>query len=201
MENRNKIIILALIVVIIALLIGIFATMPNMAKMDSKLTFESNSTLSEEGLLKIKLTDDNGNAIVNQTVNITITDRNKTSDYHSVVTDSNGIGTLKLEKSPGNYSVTVVYGGNDNYASCNATNEVTIEEKIIEQTNQQSSEYTADESNSQSAGDKNYRPDVDSGGITREVADKWGYEYTTDHGGHYIGKNDHWDEEAGVYHD
>ena len=35
----------------------------------------------------------------------------------------------------------------------------------------------------------------------KEVADKYGYEYTTDHGGHYIGKNDRWDEKAGVYHD
>ncbi|MBR5954756.1 MAG: hypothetical protein IK021_05045, partial [Methanobrevibacter sp.] len=45
------------------------------------------------------------------------------------------------------------------------------------------------------------RPAVDSGGITREEADKYGYTYTPDHGGHYIGKNDHWDENAGKYHD
>ena len=46
-----------------------------------------------------------------------------------------------------------------------------------------------------------YRPEVDSDGITREVADKMGYTYTSAHGGHYIGSNDHWDPEAGVYHD
>lgn len=48
---------------------------------------------------------------------------------------------------------------------------------------------------------KIYRNAADSGGITREIADKYGYEYTTDYGGRYIGKNDHWDEKAGVYHD
>ena len=30
---------------------------------------------------------------------------------------------------------------------------------------------------------------------------QFGYTYTEEHGGHYIGYNDHWDEKAGVYHD
>ena len=44
------------------------------------------------------------------------------------------------------------------------------------------------------------RPAVDSSGITREQADYFGYRYTTAHGGHYIGSNDHWDEQAQCYH-
>ena len=201
MENKEKIIIVALIIVIVALLVGIFAAMPHTAKKDTKLIFKSNSTLTEGGSIKIKLTDANGTAIANQTVNITITDKSKSSDYHSVVTDSKGIGTLKIDKDPGKYNVTVSYNGNDNFTGCNATKKIKIEKKVIEETNQNQNEYVGDDSSSSSSSNENYRPDVDSGGITRETADKFGYEYTTDHGGHYIGKNDHWDENAGVYHD
>ena len=200
MENKEKIIIVALIVVIIALLAGIFAAMPHMVKKDTKLVFKSNSTLVEGDSIKIELTDANGTAIANQKVNITVTDMNESSDYHSVVTDSKGIGTLKLDKKPGKYNVTVSYGGNDNFTSCNVTEKIKIEKKVVEETNTNQNEYSGDSSSS-SSGNENYRPAVDSGGITREVADKYGYEYTTDHGGHYIGKNDRWDEKAGVYHD
>ena len=54
---------------------------------------------------------------------------------------------------------------------------------------------------SYSSSSEDNRPEVDSSGITRQQADKYGYTYTTEHGGHYIGYNDHWDEKAGVYHD
>ena len=47
--------------------------MPNMGKQDTKLKFKSNSTLTEGDSLKVKLTDGNGSAIANQTVNVIIT--------------------------------------------------------------------------------------------------------------------------------
>ena len=132
MENKNKIIIIALIVIIVALLVGIAAMMSNMSKQDTNLKFKSNSTLTEGNSLKIKLTDDNGTAIVNQTVNVTITDKKGANDYHSVVTNENGTGKLKMDKIPGKYNVTVSYGGNDKYNGCNATKKITIEEKVVE---------------------------------------------------------------------
>lgn len=130
--DRNKIIILALIAVITVLLIGIVAVMPNMNKMDSNLKFKSNTTLNEGNSLKVKLTDSNGTAIANQNVNVTITDKNKASSYYSVVTDEKGVGKLKLDKSPGKYSVTLNYAGNDAYNACNATKKVTIENEVVE---------------------------------------------------------------------
>ena len=112
MDNKNNIMIVALIVIIAVLLVGIVAMMPNMNKQDTKLKFKSNSTLTEGDSLKIKLTDVNGTAIANQTVNITITDKDNSSDYHSVVTNANGVGKLKLDKSAGEYTVFINYGGN-----------------------------------------------------------------------------------------
>lgn len=130
--DNNKIIIIVLIAIIAALLVGIFAMMPNASKQDTKLTFESNATLTEGDSIKIKLTDDNGTAIANQTVNVTITDENSTSDYHSVVTDSDGIGMLKLDKVSGDYTVIISYGGNNQFNGCNATQKITIKEEVVE---------------------------------------------------------------------
>ncbi|MBQ6511972.1 Ig-like domain-containing protein [Methanobrevibacter sp.] len=137
--EKNKLIIIALIVVIIALLAGVLVSMPNFAKTDSKLEIIGNDTINEGDNLQIKLTDANGTALSNQTVNITITDENKSSDYHSVVTNENGIGELKLEKDAGEYNVTINYAGTDNYNGCNATKKLTIKEKVTEATVEQTS--------------------------------------------------------------
>ncbi len=140
--EKNQIIIIALIVVIIALLVGMAAMlMPNMSKQDTQLKFKSNSTLNEGDSIKIKLSDANGTAIANQTVNITVTDNDKASDYQSVETNEKGIATLKLDKDAGKYTVIVIYNGNDKYNGCNATKKITVEEKVVqaEATSSQSS--------------------------------------------------------------
>lgn len=137
--DQNKIIIIALIAIILILLVGIFAFMPNLNKQETNLDFKSKTTLTEGDSLKIKLTDVNGNVIVGQTLNVTITDKNQASDYHTVVTNSNGNGNLKLDKSPGKYNVTVVYGGNDDYNGCNASEKIKIKEKEAQQEESSSS--------------------------------------------------------------
>lgn len=146
--EKNKLIIIALIIIIIVLLVGVFAVMPNMNKQDTNLTFENQSTLNEGDSLKINLTDANGTAISNQTVNITITDDESNSTY-SVVTNGNGTGTLKLDKTAGNYTVTATYGGNDKYKESNATKKITIKKLVESKSLQQGNGATAsnDDSN------------------------------------------------------
>lgn len=128
MMEKNYIIILALIVVIIALLIGMIAIMPNFNKQDAKLQYDGNATINKGDSIKIMLTDANGSPIVGQTVNITVTDDDGSSDYHSVITNENGVGTLNLDKDEGEYSVTITYGGNDKYNSCTISQKIKIEE-------------------------------------------------------------------------
>lgn len=150
--EKNKIIILALIVVIAALLVAMAAMMmPNFGKQDTELKFKSNSTLTEGDSLKIKLTDSNGTAIANQTVKVTITDNDKSRDHHSVVTNEKGVGTLKLDKDEGKYTVTIKYAGNDKYNSCNSTKKITIEQEVAEAevTSSQSSDSYQSSSGSQ----------------------------------------------------
>lgn len=142
MEN-NKIVILALIVIIAALLIGMGAMMmPNLTKQDTKISFKGDSKINKGDSLKIKLTDANGNPIADQTVNITITDKDGSTDYHSVQTNDKGVGSLKLDKDSGKYSVTIKYNGNDKYKGCNDTNKITIKEEEVEETQTSSSSST-----------------------------------------------------------
>ena len=130
--NRNRIIILALIAVVAVLLVGLVAMTANTTKEDAKLTFKSNSTLARGDSIEVALTGANGTALANRTVNVTLTDSNKTSDYHSVVTNNEGIATLKVDKDGGNYTVTVSFVGDGKYNGCNATQKITVEEAVEE---------------------------------------------------------------------
>ena len=148
--DTNKIIIGMLIVVIIALLIGIFSMMPNLeGKQETNLTFKCKSTVTEGDSIKVQLTDANGSAIANQTVNVTVEDKDKFSDYHSVVTNDKGVGKVKLDKNPGNYEITISYGGNDRYNGCNATKKITIEEEAVEAVVSQSDNSDSSSQNSE----------------------------------------------------
>ena len=163
-NKKNKIIIGALIVVILALLIGILVSMPNSTKIDSKLEIIGNDTLNEGDNLQIKLTDTNGTALVNQTVKITFTDKDNSASDYSVVTNDEGVGELKLDKNAGEYDVTVIYAGNDGYNSCNATKKITIKEKVVEAKVTSSSSSSSNGGNSISY-DSNLNVYYDSNGI------------------------------------
>ena len=125
--ERDKIIIIALIAIIAILLVSIIAIMPNIMKKDTQVTINSKSTLNEGDSIKIRLIDENGVAIANQNVNISINNGTVT-DYNSITTDNQGIGKLELDKKAGSYDVCVIYSGNDNYKGCNATKMIKIEE-------------------------------------------------------------------------
>lgn len=192
--DKNQWIIVGLVIVIIALIIGLAVMMQAPTKENVKLTIKNKKVIEEGENVKIQLTDMNGTPIKDQTVNISVTDKDGTTDYHSVVTNEKGAGKLKLDKNPGKYTVNCTYGGNENYTANTTNQTLKIKEKPVEE--------SADvEYNSYSSSSEDTRPEVDSSGITRQQADKYGYTYTTEHGGHYIGAHDHWDEKAGVYHD
>ena len=125
MENNRIIIIILLLVIIIALLACILTVMPNMNKQDVKLAFISDSTINEGDSIEIQLTDMNGTPLANQSLNVTVTDGNKT-DYHSILTNGDGKATLDIDKSAGDYGVSVRYGGNSNYRQSSISQNVTV---------------------------------------------------------------------------
>lgn len=194
----SKIIIGILIAIIIVLVIGIIAVMPNTQKEQSKIELISNASVYENETFSIKLTDLNNTPISDSSIVVVFKDQNSSITNKSVVTDSNGVANIQLNGlNEGNYSVNVIFKGNDKYINSTLSSNLTIKKIVVDAQKITSS----DSSTSSSSSNDYYGPAVDSGGITREQAQKFGYSYTSDHGGHYIGPNDRWDEKAGVYHD
>lgn len=128
--DRNKIIIIAVIVIIIGLFIGFTVTMETPSKKASRIVITSNSTLKVGDDITVRLTDLKGEPIKNETVNITLFGKDGSINYNSVITDKNGIGTLKIEKSPGKYTNNATFSGNDEYAGNNTSQKFIIEETI-----------------------------------------------------------------------
>lgn len=149
--DKQKIIILALVVIVVILLVAVFSMMPGFTKQNTEITFKNNSTLTKGDSLNITLTDANGTALADQTVNITIADGNNTENYHSAVTDENGTASLKLDNGAGNYTVTVSYAGDEKYNGCNSTEEITIEEEVVETQTSSSSSVSSSSSTSSSS--------------------------------------------------
>ncbi|MBQ9026829.1 MAG: hypothetical protein IJ104_10775 [Methanobrevibacter sp.] len=133
---NNKIII-ALLLIIIALLVvlGVMLINPTDAKTDTVISITSNDTLYDGDYFTVALADINGTPLANQTVNITIIDGNDGKNSQQVVTDEMGNGMLQLNGlTVGNYTMDVIYGGNENYTSCNTSQKLTIAEIVQEST-------------------------------------------------------------------
>lgn len=130
MVSKNKIVIVALIIVIAALLIGIISALPNLAKHDVDLSFKGNSTLNKGDGLKIRLCDGNGTPLVNKTVKISITDKANATSYYSVVTNAKGMGKLKLNRDEGTYLALCSFEGDDDYNAGSANRTIKIKNEV-----------------------------------------------------------------------
>ena len=132
--DKNKTIILILLVVIAILAAGlVMSNMHSIEKKQTKLTILGNSSINEGDAIKVKLTDLNKTPIANQTVNITVTGKDNTSEYFSVVTNDKGVGKLDMNKSQnksqGDYKINCTYGGNDNYTANSTAKKIKIVKK------------------------------------------------------------------------
>ena len=192
MENKNLIIILLVIIVILIAAIGIMFFNSAVAKEPTKIKITSNSTITEGESLKIKLTDANGTAIANQTVNVTITDNDKSSDYHSVVTNEKGVGKLKMDKDAGKYKITVTYDGDDKYTGCNATKKITVAEEAADESttgNEQISSSEPSSSSSESEDDGYWETSPDADFEYHTEYDSSGGFRQYDHAGNLVGSS------------
>ena len=125
MDKKNIIIIL-LIVIIAVLIIGLAAMMSDFGKEKSNVTIKSNDTISQGDSIKIELTDVNGTPIDNETVNVTIKDKNGTVEKKASVTNKKGVAKVKIDEKPGNYTVDVTFSGNDNFTEDKQTQQVEV---------------------------------------------------------------------------
>ena len=133
MENKNIIIILTVIIVILAVMIGITVLHPFDSKEPSKVKITSNKTLAEGDNLTLQLTDLNKTALSKQKVNVTVKDsKGKVVLNKTVKTNDKGKAKLDPELKKGKYNVTVSYAGNENYTANNTTQKLTVKEKVVE---------------------------------------------------------------------
>ena len=141
MENKNIIIILVAIIVVLAAAIGVMLLNPIIAKEPTKIKIISDKEQYEGGELNIKLTDLNKTPISKEIVNITITDKNGKVVVDEVVkTNSKGKAKLDLDLKKGDYVVNVTFDGNENYTGNNTTQKLKINKAFTEVTTSQSSD-------------------------------------------------------------
>ena len=162
MEQKNIIIILVAIIVVLAAIIGFMVLDPMHAKEPTKIKITSNKTLYEGDDLSVKLTDLNKTPLSKEKVNITVKNsKGKVVVNKTVKTNDKGNAKLNLDLKKGKYNVAVSYGGNENYTGNNTTQKLTIKEKVVEAAVEQvSSEYSSNNVQSDdSSGQTNGMPE------------------------------------------
>ena len=133
MENKNIIIILVAVVIVLAVIAGAMFLQSCNAKEPTKVKITSDKVQYEGGKLKIKLTDLNKTALSKQKVNVIIKNKKgKVVVNETVKTNSKGKAKLDLDLKKGKYKVNVTYKGNENYTGNNTTQKLKIKEEVKE---------------------------------------------------------------------
>ncbi|WP_405265060.1 hypothetical protein [Methanobrevibacter sp.] len=131
MENRNIIIILVAIIIVLAVVAGAMFLQSGHAKDPTKVKITSDKKQFEGGKLKLQLTDLNKTALSKQKVNIIVKNKKgKVVVNETVKTNSKGKANLDLDLKKGNYTVNAFYKGNENYTGNNTTQKLTVKEKV-----------------------------------------------------------------------
>ena len=136
MENKNIIIILVAVVIVLAVIAGAMFMQQSHAKEPTKLKITSDKKQTEGGKLKIQLTDTNKTALSKEIVNITVTDKKGKTVVDDVV-------KLDLNLKKGKYTVNVTYGGNENHTGNTTVQKLTIKEKAKKTTSKKNSVDTS----------------------------------------------------------
>ena len=133
MENKNIIIILIAIIIVLSVIVGIMYSQSINTQEPTIIKITSDKEQYEGGELSIKLTDLNKTPISKEILNITITNKKGKIVVDDVVkTDSKGKAKLDLDLKKGKYNVTVSFGGNKNYTGNNTTQKLTIKQEVTQ---------------------------------------------------------------------
>lgn len=144
MENRNIIIILVAVAIVLAVIAGAMFLQQGHAKEPTKLKITSDKKQTEGGKLNIQLTDLNKTALSKQKINITVKNKKgKVVVNKTIKTNSKGKAKLDLKLKKGTYTVNVTYGGNENYTGNTTTQKLTIKEKAKKTTSKKNSVDTS----------------------------------------------------------
>ncbi len=144
----NSKLIIAIIIVLILAVVGVFALTQNTVKADTQINFLSETTLKNGDQVQFVLTDAQGNPIANAEVTIAYESDGEIQNY-TIITDSEGKGGLMLSDQPtGEHKISVSYNGNEQYNGCSAEMAFTIEEGTSDNASDSSTDSTAGTSTS-----------------------------------------------------
>ena len=144
----NSKLIIAIIIVLILAVVGVFALTQNTVKADTQINFLSETTLKNGDQVQFVLTDAQGNPIANAEVTIAYESDGEIQNY-TIITDSEGKGGLMLSDQPtGEHKISVSYNGNEQYNVCSAEMAFTIEEGTSDNASDSSTDSTAGTSTS-----------------------------------------------------
>lgn len=123
MENKNIILILVAIVVILAVVMGVMFSQ-QMAKENSNLKI-TDKKINVGDSLVVVLADSQGNPIADETINIKLTDKDGIIIDEKITTNSKGKAKFKMEET-GKYSMECKFDGNDKYKSTSIIDNITV---------------------------------------------------------------------------
>lgn len=153
MENKNIIVILVAIILILSVVLGAILLQPTDAKEPTKVKITSNSTLYEGDSIVVQLTDLNKTPLSKEKLNIKISNsKGKLIVNKTIKTNSKGKAKLDWDLKKGKYEVNVAYAGNENYTGNNTTQKLTIKEvEIIEESTSSYEQISNEQSSSSSS--------------------------------------------------
>lgn len=200
MENNNMIIIL-LVIIVVMLIIGLFMFNSSIFGADSNIVINAMDPINTGGQFSVQLTDNAGNPIINQEIDIVFSGVNGASFTKKSMTDSSGIAYVQLgDVSAGQYNVECRFNGNNAYKQSSTAKFITINNDHVS---------VSSTSNSKSSGLSDdgysyypeYGPARDSMGQTREYAIANNYHYIPQRiDGQDAGVYVPYDAKAGCYH-
>ena len=179
MGTRDKIIIIGLVIVIIAL-IGIAIYMFNgQHQQSTQIEVMGNGTIEENGTLTVKLSLLNNTGINNKTMNLVVIDKNNKKVLEKTVnTNSEGKANVDIKNiSKGEYVINITFEGDKNYSANTTSKEIKIIEK---KANEKTSETTQNTTSTQH-NEKN----TDDLGLSQHKANNFEYVGTYADGEHY----------------
>lgn len=135
METKNLIIICAAAIICVIAVCGIYVY--SQSALDTTFTIKDPSIREGESF-KVALSDENGNALANKTVVLSLSN----GKTYNKTTDEKGIVSIKMKKK-GSYLVNGSFEGGDGYKSSSFSNvKITVKKKKTQKTTSSSQSST-----------------------------------------------------------
>lgn len=121
------------IILIVIAAIGVTAVYFNTNSNEKTiLNITNDENLTNGDLLTVKLSNESNIGVANKTINIIFTDSTNNITKVNVTTDSQGFANYTIDFKPDNYTVNATFNGDKNYKPSQASQNLTIEEIIIQ---------------------------------------------------------------------